>query len=230
MQLLGLPALLAGLILSFSPFYTVLAQNSASESAFQFSHKRHLALAGLNCENCHYSAKTSQQVSDDNLPKKQVCSSCHDGIHALKHENGESDYAFKRASKPLRFNHQQHLALGNVAPVLLAAIDSGTYLGSAVEVRQNLETEDACEACHRGLRASEVTGQMHYPAMADCLACHTTINPPFSCELCHTRDARIKPASHTPNYMDVHSSRNAKLDKPSCKICHGTRFRCMGCH
>jgi hypothetical protein len=148
----------------------------------------------------------------------------------MRHENPGAVYVFSRLPKTLHFNHQQHLALGNVAPALAAAVDDEKYLGSTAGVRGLLETENACEACHRGLRESDVTSQVHYPQMADCLVCHSTIDPPFSCELCHTKEAKIKPASHTTDYIDVHSSRNAKLDKPSCTICHGKGFRCMGCH
>lgn len=184
----------------------------------------------MECEDCHFSAKSSREVADNNLPKTETCLACHDGLHAMKHEPAEAVYSFQSTPRTLRFNHEQHLALGNVAPALLAAIDAGTYLGSAAGVRQHLTTENACEACHRGLRESDITGPAHYPPMADCLVCHATIDPPFSCELCHTKEAVIKPASHTPDYIDVHSSKNARLDKPSCRICHGTGFRCMGCH
>jgi Cytochrome c7 and related cytochrome c len=230
MRLLISLVLLVCFTFALSPFSSSQSQVSTDSQRQRFSHRRHLALAAISCDNCHYSATVSRQVSDNNLPKAETCLSCHDGIHATKSENAETAYVFRHGPKTLHFDHQQHLALGNVAPVLMASIDSGMYLGNAAYVRTFLETENACEACHRGLRESDATGPAHYPAMADCLACHTRIDPPFSCELCHTKDAKLRPASHTPNYIDLHSSKNAKLDKLSCKICHGTGFRCMGCH
>jgi hypothetical protein len=223
---LWFPPLLIGLLFTLTKAHP----QRTPDSSPKFSHRRHLALAGTDCEDCHVGAKISQNVSDNNLPNPEVCRFCHDGIHAMKHENLESAYVFARTPKTLQFSHQQHLALGNVAPALTAALDSGTYLGSAVGLRQQLETGNSCEACHRGLRNSDISGPVHYPQMADCLVCHPKIDPPFSCELCHTKEARIKPDSHTQDYIDLHSSKNAKLDKPSCKICHGTGFRCMGCH
>jgi hypothetical protein len=216
------------LLAAVSPYLSARLQGAVYRETF--SHRRHLALLGTSCEDCHFSAKSSRRSADNNLPAKEICLSCHDGIHALKHEDLDRPGSFRTSFRTLHFNHGQHLALGNFAPVFAAAIDGGTYLGNAATVRQHLETENACEACHRGLRESDVSGTAHYPHMADCLICHPKIDPPFSCELCHTGEARIKPSSHTPDYLDLHSSRNARLDKPSCKICHGTGFRCMGCH
>jgi hypothetical protein len=224
--------LLSTLLVSsfFSLFPLRSLQTPTPDSKNQFSHRRHLALNGVSCEDCHYSALSSRLSTDDNLPRPETCLACHDGLHAMKHDEGEKAYVFKSASRTLKFSHQQHLALGNVAPALAAAIDSGTYLSPTRPAREQLETENACMACHRGLVESDATGPANHPQMADCLVCHTTIDAPFSCELCHTAEAKIKPVSHTPNFIDLHSSRNAKLDKPSCKICHGVGFRCMGCH
>src|SRR5262245_13004294 len=215
-------------LLSLSPLLS--HQTQSPENKQRFSHRRHLALKGVSCEDCHYSALSSRLAADENLPKAATCVACHDGLHAMKHDEGERAYVFKSPARTLKFSHQQHLALGNVAPALAAAIDSGTYLSPKRPALTHLETENACMACHRGLPESDVTGTANHPQMADCLVCHATIDPPFSCELCHTAEAKIKPASHTPNFIDLHSSRNAKLDKPSCKICHGVSFRCMGCH
>ena len=214
----------------FGLFPLLSAQTQTSDSKNRFSHRGHLALKGASCEDCHYSALSSRLASDDNLPKPETCIACHDGLHALKHDQGTKAIVFRNPSRTLKFSHQQHLALGNVAPALAAAIDGGTYLSPSGPARNHLDTENPCMACHRGLAESDATGPAHHPQMADCLVCHAAIDPPFSCELCHTAEAKIKPASHTSNYIDLHSSRNAKLDKPSCKICHGVGFRCMGCH
>lgn len=221
-------ALFAASLLSLSPLLSL--QTQGPDSKPRFSHRRHLALNGVGCEDCHFSVLSSRLASDDNLPKPGSCLACHDGLHAMKHDEGEKAYVFKSSSRTLKFNHQRHSALGNVAPALAAAIDNGTYLSPKHPARNQLETENACMACHRGLAESDVAGPANHPHMADCLVCHTTIDPPFSCELCHTAEAKIKPVSHTPNFIDLHSNRNARLDKPSCKICHGVGFRCMGCH
>ena len=75
---------------------------------------------------------------------------------------------------PLKeFSHQKHLKLGNVAPVIAAAIDKGTYLGkNGAQIRPLLNSSNQCEACHRGLEVSEKVSRANMPQMADCLVCH----------------------------------------------------------
>ena len=121
--------------------------------------------------------------------------------------------------------------MGNIAPLLAAAIDKRKYLAPAAKIRPLLNTKEPCAACHRGLQLTDYSSKVNLPHMADCLVCHSQIDAPFSCEKCHIAKAeRLKPASHTPDYIDLHSSKKTKLDKPSCVICHGASFRCMGCH
>jgi hypothetical protein len=130
-----------------------------------------------------------------------------------------------------RFDHQLHLKLGNVAPIIAAAIDKKTYLTAAgVELRAQLSTQNLCEACHRGLEVSERPDRSGLPQMADCLVCHGQIDPPYSCEFCHANDAKLTPASHTPDFLDTHTSGKLSFDKTSCAVCHGRKFHCLGCH
>ena len=42
--------------------------------------------------------------------------------------------------------------LGNLSPILAAAIDGGAYLGDGAAVRPDLQGADRCGACHRGSR------------------------------------------------------------------------------
>jgi len=120
--------------------------------------------------------------------------------------------------------------MGNFARIIAAAIDAKSYLSPAGDIRRHLNTTNACVACHRGLEESDAVAKVNMPQMADCLVCHTQIDPPFSCEQCHARGPHLKPASHTRDYIDTHSSGKLKLDKPSCVVCHGREFRCLGCH
>jgi len=66
--------------------------------------------------------------------------------------------------------------------------------------------------------------------MADCLVCHNDIDPPYSCEFCHAKEAALKPASHAPDFLDTHTTGKLNLDKTTCAVCHGRRFHCLGCH
>jgi hypothetical protein len=192
---------------------------SAAWGAVPFSHKLHLQLQP-ECTSCHVSAPVSTTMADNLLPRKEVCLGCHD----------ERTIASPPAVRLARFNHALHLKLGNAAPAIAAAIDQRKYLQPAAGIRRYLETRNACMACHRGLEDSEEVTRAALPQMADCLVCHNRIEPPFSCEQCHGKDSGLRPASHTADFMDTHSSGKLRLDKPSCAVCHGRDFTCMGCH
>lgn len=177
----------------------------------------------LACATCHPAAAASTLATDNLLPSRQVCLGCHQ----------ESELPAPWQPMPTRvafFSHAQHLKMGNVAPVIAAAIDRKTYLQPPGDIRARLNTQNPCEACHRGLEESAQAGRAVMPQMADCLVCHTKIDPPFSCEECHGQDAHLKPASHTPEFLDTHTNHTLHFDKSTCAVCHGVKFTCMGCH
>jgi hypothetical protein len=186
-----------------------------------FSHQLHLQLK-LQCVSCHTAAASSARVEDNLLPSEPVCRGCHAaGPIAIK---------TPRSSPVAKFSHQQHLKMGNVAPVIARAIDSKQYLSPPGDERRFLDTKNACEACHRGLEESTQVSEANFPRMADCLVCHNKIDVPFSCETCHASSFKLVPASHVQGWIDNHSTPGAKLDKESCAVCHGRRFTCRGCH
>lgn len=193
---------------------------AAGQAAQPFSHRIHLA-AKLACAVCHEAALTSTRVDDNLLPKPQVCLKCHK----------TAEIGAPPPNRLARFNHALHLKMGNLAPVIAAAIDKKTYLSvPPADLRAQLNTQDPCEACHRGLENSDRAERSGLPRMADCLVCHNQIDPPYSCEFCHAKGANLKPASHTPDFLDTHTSGKLNLDKTTCAVCHGRRFRCLGCH
>jgi len=193
---------------------------AVAQTAQPFSHRIHLG-AKLDCAVCHAAALTSTRLDDNLLPAKGVCLQCHK----------TAEIGAPMATRLARFDHQLHLKLGNVAPIIAAAIDKKTYLTStSPESRAQLNTQNPCEACHRGLEASDRPERSGLPQMADCLVCHNQIDPPYSCEFCHAKGAKLTPASHTPDYLDTHTSGKSGFDKTTCAVCHGRKFRCLGCH
>ena len=60
--------------------------------------------------------------------------------------------------------------------------------------------------------------------------CHNQINPPDSCKKCHSAETAVKPATHTTEWVNKHSDKQANIDKTGCAVCHGRNFRCQGCH
>jgi len=193
---------------------------TAAAAAQPFSHRVHIA-AKIECRTCHAAAFTSESPGDNLLPKAAVCLRCHQ----------KADVGTPPPTRLAKFSHQLHLRSGNLAPVIAAAIDRHTYLSTpAPDLRAQLNSANPCEACHRGLETSDRPDRAALPQMADCLVCHNQIDLPFSCEFCHGKDARLKPASHTPDFLDSHTSGKLGLDKTTCAVCHGRQFRCLGCH
>jgi predicted CXXCH cytochrome family protein len=204
-----------------------------------FSHRVHLQLK-LNCLSCHANASSSTRVEDNLLPNPAICLSCHSA--GGKGVGGKAPAlaggpAIKppRVSHIAKFSHQRHLQMGNVAPVIAAAIQSGKYLGSTgAAIRPLLDnavqSKNACTACHRGMEQSDAVSDAAFPQMADCLVCHSKIEPPFSCTTCHAENAKLSPPSHDAKWLDFHASGKANLDKQSCAVCHGRQFTCRGCH
>jgi hypothetical protein len=183
----------------------------AAQTAQPFSHRVHLA-AKLDCAVCH---------AAEALPKQEVCLKCHK----------TAEIGAPMPTRLARFDHQLHLKLGNLAPLIAAAIDKKTYLTAAgPDLRAQLNTRNPCEACHRGLEVSDRPDRSALPQMADCLVCHNQIDPPYSCEFCHAKGAKLAPASHTPDFLDTHTSGKLALDKTTCAVCHGRKFHCLGCH
>lgn len=199
--------------------------------AAPFSHKLHAPLVP-KCESCHASIAASTRASDNNLPKIEACAACHE----------QRTIPAPRATTVTLFNHQKHLALGHIAPVILAAIRAKSYLASPLDPTPLATLEPqltsltattanaACLACHHDATASEAPSRAMYANMPDCLVCHPKIEAPYSCELCHSPGKHLQPASHTPGFIDRHSSNKQSLDKPSCLVCHGKNFQCQGCH
>lgn len=203
---------------------------SVKSAELEFSHKLHLQTAGAACTTCHASVASSDSAEDHNLPSSRSCLTCHNGGEAPEIDVSALDER-EPAPRSFRFNHEFHLAMGDVAPVIAAAIDSGEYLGIVPDIREQLNSSIQCVGCHRGLSDSDVVdSKIHLPRMADCLVCHDDIDNPFTCEKCHPPDFQLKPADHTREFVDEHSTGRAGFDKLTCQPCHGRNFTCMGCH
>jgi hypothetical protein len=80
-----------------------------------------------------------------------------------------------------------------------------------------------CESCH-ALPAS--AANPGFPAMQFCIGCHNNVQMPESCMKCHLPTQQLKPANHTPDFVDVHSSRRLHVNRAACQVCHGRRFTC----
>ena len=190
-------------------------------AAEPFSHKLHLKLIP-KCTDCHAAATASTKAEDNLLPNPAVCTRCHaQGVSI-----GEPE-----PTSVASFSHELHLKFGNVSKLIASAIDHKSYLSPPGDIRRHLDnTQTPCAACHRGMEQSEAVTRAALPQMADCLVCHTKIDPPDSCATCHAKTMVLKPASHDEGLFSNHSSGKLNLDKTTCAVCHGRRFTCLGCH
>ena len=196
---------------------------------WRFPHSRHLE-QGLDCRTCHSAAADSRKAADNLLPDAQLCLACHNGQTAPEIDTQPLTDA-RTAERTYRFDHEFHLGLGDAAPLIAAAIDSGKYHGKPGDARRFLDGGNACTACHRGLEESvAVDSAAHMPKMGDCIVCHTRVDNPFSCKECHIEGVNLRPADHTREFIDTHATGRIELDKLSCLPCHGRDFPCMGCH
>ena len=200
-------------------YLLLLSMMGAAAVTAPFSHQLHLQVK-LDCNTCHTAAATSTSPADNLLPNQKACQSCHES----------REIPGPPTTRVVHFSHQQHLKMGNLAATIAAAIDKNQYLQPPGDIRRHLNGINQCQACHRGLEESTQVSALNMPKMADCLVCHSQIDNPFSCTKCHAKDDNLKPASHVEGFMSAHSAGNLKLDKASCTVCHGTNFRCLGCH
>ncbi len=197
-----------------------LAAGLGAQYSGPFSHPKHLA-TGLACTRCHSPAIESAKAEDNLLPGPAVCKSCH------------SAGRIKQPSRLTvsKFNHKIHVATPKLGEIIASAIRSGSYLGPVPEsLARQLAGADQCTACHRGLREPDPVTKTAFPNMAECLVCHSDVEPPFSCEKCHSSGANLKPVSHTPEFLEAHSRPGALPETQSCQVCHGRKFTCLGCH
>ena len=91
----------------------------AALTAAPFSHRLHLQMK-VECVTCHRAAAASTKVEDNLLPDKPVCLACH--------KESEVQIPAPPVVRITSFSHAQHLKMGNVAPVIAAAIDKQNYL------------------------------------------------------------------------------------------------------
>jgi hypothetical protein len=191
----------------------------AAVAAAPFSHAVHLRMK-LACITCHSAATASARPDDNLLPDRPVCLECHKQVEILA----------PIRTRVAKFSHAGHLRLGDVAKLIAAAIDAKTYLSPPGDIRRHLDSPNPCEACHRWLGASNRASAENLPRMADCLVCHSRIDPPRSCEKCHEKGANLKPVNHTAGFLKSHASAKSELAKTTCAVCHGRKFTCSPCH
>src|SRR5882757_6251265 len=117
----------------------LLAIGGAALYSAPFSHQLHLKLKP-DCGSCHTAAATSTTPRDNLLPDRKACLPCHQTV----------EIPGAPTTRLAHFSHQQHLKMGNIAPVIAGAIDKKQYLQPPGDTRAHLNGTNPCQACHRG--------------------------------------------------------------------------------
>jgi len=178
----------------------------ADNKQLKFSHKTHIAGAGVACENCHPAA-TSKLASDNLRAGHDNCQSCHEEQLGSQcnycHVDPENIQPAAAAVRELLFSHERHVSQKNVE----------------------------CATCHPGLEEADYATPKHMPSMATCNTCHNDRKVTNACEACHTSFVRLVPPDHlVGNFKKEHKqlTRLGTLET-SCSTCHTQSF-CAECH
>ncbi|RQV93840.1 hypothetical protein EH220_07890 [bacterium] len=173
----------------------------AESRGMRFQHGLH---ADMDCADCHTNAKTSTSGHDNLFPTHDQCMDCHD----VESDNecatchiGEPDSGPAIFFYSEKFNHAAHA-------------DAGV----------------ACATCHQnldGLVTADVMG--HFPAMAECMQCHTEKLVTNDCAMCHMPEDELRPRDHKLDWLTLHGAAAAESQN-DCAMCHSIANDCQSCH
>lgn len=145
-----------------------------------------------------------------------------------------SDFVAEVPPRPVLFSHQRHVAIPDLTARIVGALESEKYPeGDRTALRKQVNPEEPCTACHRGLEQTDLGRREHYPLMSDCLVCHTSKgNAMAECRNCHVSGFDLLPVDHKPpTFFDQHSAEGQKHNLDRCHQCHTPGFNpCSQCH
>ena len=173
----------------------------------KFSHTYHVKEAGVACEDCHHSAKTSKQSSDNLMGDHESCKTCHEDELSNKcglcHIDPDNITAIPNPEREIIFSHENHAGKRDVK----------------------------CEACHAGLDGVKYATAENMPTMTNCVNCHTDKKALLECAGCHTDFVNLIPSDHLKGDFKKDHKYLTRLGEQnvSCASCHTENF-CQDCH
>ena len=204
----------------------------------RFSHTRHLAIAGVDCETCHATAAESRSSLDSLVPGEDRCRACH----AI--DRAQPRKAVPRGAPPAHCAacHPGAASGGGIARVVIPT--------ARIKFDHRAHRRLAgCRDCHGDLAAEKVhlATRAQLPSMSSCLRCHDGRRAADGCTVCHlTRGggrivtefpggARLAPSgalrgndAHGPTFRADHAAA-ARADEGYCASCH-RKSECVDCH
>jgi hypothetical protein len=172
------------------------------------SHKFHFE-QGAECTTCHVDIAKSESATDDNLPDKAVCESCHDVSDNQKcttcHTRVDKAKKLEQRNTDLIFSHKLHVG----------------------------DNEIECKQCHPKAYESLKSTDNLIPVMKACDSCHDTQAADSNCQMCHTnlKSLTLKPNNHRnrSSFVTNHEQLVMKKTINYCYNCH-TEESCLSCH
>lgn len=167
-----------------------------------FSHKYHAEEVGVGCSDCH-NAEESALATDDLLPDKPSCYTCHD------EETTECSYCHKDPDNAVKFQRITD------------------YIAKFPH-NKHIDVEGGCNHCHAGVATSETFVEQYLPNMASCVECHKVVDRVDYCYDCHNQGENLKPVDHQVVWRSSHGIA-ANTKKEECQVCHTENY-CVDCH
>jgi hypothetical protein len=135
-----------------------------SPQPIPYSHKQHLALAGLGCDVCHRNADPGEFMG---LPPESVCMLCHRVVKA------DSPHIQKLAAADRDKKPMPWVRVYQLLPYVYFSHRVHTTAGTT------------CETCHGPVRERDVMTREVVHNMNTCMACHAEKNARNDCAACH---------------------------------------------
>ncbi|MBZ5602145.1 MAG: cytochrome c3 family protein [Acidobacteriia bacterium] len=136
---------------------------------------------GLGCTSCHVSATTSTKAEDNNLPRREVCLSCH----------GDAEIPEPRTTAVAHFNHQLHLKIRTCTDchrgmdtAMVTSKENFPPMAQCISCHTQVDIPDSCYQCHA--KTMKLTPSSH---VADFIDSHSRVKHSAvekqACEVCH---------------------------------------------
>ena len=202
----------------------------------RFSHVRHLAIAGVDCETCHAAASSSRSSLDSLVPGEDRCRACHPIDRAQPDRSVAGAPPARCVACHPGFDASRQVARVDI-PTARIKFDHRAHRRVA-----------GCRDCHGDLARQrvELATRDQLPAMASCLRCHDGKRASERCTTCHLTQGggrimtdfpggKLVPSGslrgndgHGPTFRTDHAAA-ARADESYCASCH-RKADCIDCH
>jgi c(7)-type cytochrome triheme protein len=197
--------LVAGLLI-IAGLYLVEATAQEPADRIIFPHVLHVEDMGMECSECHTGVENSQELTHDILPLMDDCLACHDGDTAPE----DCDVCHTQPDEADTYTW---------SPTLGLIFPHSTHIEGGID----------CSRCHPDISGADALAPRTPLLMNLCMDCHATPISDAGCSACHATLVGKLPASHGPDWSEIHSLFIHGSTGDDCTICH-QQTDCEACH